>query len=378
MDNLMARIHQNVMAIDYIQSKVETVTNNLRTLFSHMNTRLITHLEHSNRLNNEIEEMKFGLLDLVKGKLSPLLIQPKLIAATLHDIQRLLNQKYPGFHLACKTVQEIYKSVKFLYTRNNSNIYITIRFPLSYQQHPLTVYRIISVPVPINETSEHGTHLINLPKFLMVSHDSEFYATLSQEDISSCTGRNPSFCTLNKALTPATTPSCEYGLFANNKVTVNAHCDFRFVHNQINPKVMELNPNTILLYRTPVLSLDCGNEQKMVSGCDYCIMKSPCMCSVTTSQFYLQPRLTACQNTTNNIIKLHPLNLALLQQFFKPSVIKHINADTAFLRPVNISTPAFKIYKHKMNNILADDVKSHLSLKRMADRAKNDETIFKT
>ena len=163
----------------------------------------------------------------------------------------------------------------------------------------------------------------------MVSHDSEFYATLSQEDISSCTGRNPAFCTLNKALTPATTPSCEYGLFANNKVTVNAHCDFRFVHNQINPKVMELNPNTILLYRTPVLSLECNNEQKMVSGCDFCIMKFPCMCSVTKSQFYLQPRLTACQNTTNNITKLHPLNLALLQQFFEPSVVKHITGPSS-------------------------------------------------
>ena len=116
----------------------------------------------------------------------------------------------------------------------------------------------------------------------------------------------------------------------------------------------------------------------MVSGCGFCIMKFPCMCSVTTTQFYLQPRLTGCQNETQNITKLHPLNLALLQQFFDPAVVKHIYADTAFLRPVNISTPAFKIYKHKMSNILADDMKGHLSLKRMADKAKNDETIFKT
>ena len=378
MDNLMAGIHQNEMAIDYIQTKVDSVASNLRDLFLRMNTRLITHLEHSNRLNNEIEEMKLGLLDLVKGKLSPLLIQPEVIASTLHGIQRLLNQKYPGFHLACKTVQEIYQSGKFLYTRNNSNIYVTIKFPLTYQQHPLTVYRIISVPVPINETSEHATHLLNLPKFLVISHDSEYYATLSQEDLSSCTGGSSTYCTLNQALTPATTPSCEYGLFANNKVTVNSHCDFRFVHNQISQKVIELNPNTILLYRTPVLSLECGSGQKMVSGCDFCIMKFPCMCSVTTTQFYLQPRLTGCQNETRNITKLHPLNLALLQQFFDPAVIKHIYADTAFLRPVNISTPAFKIYKHKMSNILADDMKGHLSLKRMADKAKNDETIFKT
>ena len=378
MDNLMAGIHENEMAIDYIQSKVETVASNLKEMFLRMNTRLITHLEHANRLNNEIEEMKLGLLDLVNGKLSPLLIQPEVIAATLHDIQRLLNQKYQGFHLISKTVQEIYTSAKFLYTRNNSNIYVTVKFPVSYQQHPLTVYRIISMPVPINETSEHGTHLLNLPKFLIISHDNEYYATLSQEEFSACTGRNPTYCTLNKALTPATTPSCEYGLFANNKVTVNSYCDFRFVHNQITPKVIEINPSTILLYRTPVLSLECGNEQRMVSGCDYCIMKFPCMCSVTTSQFFLQPRLTACQNETKNVTKLHPLNLALLQQFFDSSVIKHIYADTAFLRPINISTPVFKIYKHKMNNMLADDIKTHLSLKRMADKAKNDETIFKT
>ena len=61
------------------------------------------------------------------------------------------------------------------------------------------------------------------------------------------------------------------------------------------------------------------------------------MCSVTTTQFYLQLPLTACQNKTQNITKLHPLNLALLQQFFDPSVIKHIYADTAFVKPLNIS-----------------------------------------
>ena len=30
--------------------------------------------------------MKLGLLDLIKGKLSPFFIQPEIIAATLYDI----------------------------------------------------------------------------------------------------------------------------------------------------------------------------------------------------------------------------------------------------------------------------------------------------
>ena len=58
MDNLMAGIHQNEMAVDYIQSQVESVASNLRELFLRMNTRMTTHLQHATRLNNEIEEMK--------------------------------------------------------------------------------------------------------------------------------------------------------------------------------------------------------------------------------------------------------------------------------------------------------------------------------
>ena len=44
----------------------------------------------------------------------------------------------------------------------------------------------------------------------------------------------------------------------------------------------------------------------------------------------------------------------------------------------NHSTPAFKIYDHEMTQILADDTKSHLNLRKMVDKAKNDEIIFKS
>ena len=76
---------------------------------------------------------------------------------------------------------------------------------------------------------------------------------------------------------------------------------------------------------------------------------------MTTTQLYLHPRLTACQTITRNITKLQPLNLALLQEFFDSSVTEHIYADTIFVTPLNVSTPAFKIYKHEMHEVLADD-----------------------
>ena len=118
------------------------------------------------------------------------------------------------------------------------------------------------------------------------------------------------------------------------------------MENFIQPKIFELNPTTILIYKVSLLSLECDQNQTMVTGCNFCLMQVPCMCSVTTTQFYLKPRLTACQNETRNITKLHPINLALLQEFFDSSLTQHIYADTTFQKPLNVSTPDFKIYDH--------------------------------
>ena len=74
--------------------------------------------------------------------------------------------------------------------------------------------------------------------------------------------------------------------------------------------------------------------------------------------------------------KLHPLNIALLQEIFYSSLTEHIYADTTFQHPLNISTPALKLYKHEINGILVDDNWTHLNLRSMATQAKNDEMIL--
>ena len=378
MDNLMKGIQTNEMAIKYVQTQIQTFASNIQTTFTHMNDLLITQLEHSNHLNHELEEFKLGIIDLVEGKLSPLLIQPEHIKAAFHDIQKLLNRNYPGFGLAYQDIQNVYSSGNFLFARNNSNIYITIKLPLTYRPKPLSLYKLSTIPVPINETSTHATTLLNLPPFFLITDDSEYYASLSELEISKCYGKPQLYCPFNLALRPATSQSCELGLFTNNKQMVHSFCDFRFLENTILPKLVELNPTTILVYRISLLSLECGQNQKMITGCDFCLMQVPCMCSITTTQFYLKPRLVACQNESRNITKLHPINLGLLQEFFDPAMTEHIYADTTFQKPLNVSTPAFQIYDHEMNQVLADDTKAHLNLRKMADKAKNDEIIFKS
>ena len=378
MDNLIKGVEDNEMAIKYIQTQIQTVTTDIQSTFTHMNDLLMKQVKNSNHLNHELDEFKLGIIDLVKGRISPLLITPLVLKAALKDVNRLLEKNYPGFGLILQDIQEIYSSGEFLFARNHSNIYVTLKLPIAFRPKPFILYKITSHPVPINETASHATTLLDLPSYFFMSDDNEFYATLSNMELSKCYGSNQLYCPFNLAFRPATSHSCELGLFLNNKHMVHSLCNFRFVENTLQPKIIELNPTTILIYKISLLSLECGQNQKMITGCDFCIMQIPCLCSITTSQFYLKPRLTACQNKTRNITKLHPINLALLQEFFDASKTQHIYADTTFLKPLNISTPAFKIYNHKMNQVLADDTKAHLSLSKMADKAKNDEVIFKS
>ena len=140
-------------------------------------------------------------------------------------------------------------------------------------------------------------------------------------------------------------------------------CDFRFLHDAVKSSVIELNPYSLALYRTPLLSMECGKRDKN-KRLRFLHFKVPCQCSITTSDFYLAPGLTSCHNHTKHVTKVHPVNIILLLHFFTNKYTDNIFADTTFTNPVNMTVPNFKLYNHNMKNSLANDNKAHLSLSK--------------
>lgn len=130
------------------------------------------------------------------------------------------------------------------------------------------------------------------------------------------------------------------------------------------------------MYNIDVLELDCKSGKRMEKGCSFCVVNISCECAVSTPTIYIPPRLSGCHKNTSNI--LHPVNLALLQHFFNNSVLKNIDSNSLFGSPLSIAVPEFRLYNHTMRNIIADDRKAHLSLKRMADSAKKDAMVFQS
>ena len=117
----------------------------------------------------------------------------------------------------------------------------------------------------------------------------------------------------------------------------------------------------------------------MEKGCAFCTLKVPCKCSVATAQIYLPPRLAACHTISNDTItKVHPVNLALLQNFFNDSALQQITGNSLFQNPLKVNVPNFRIYNHTMSSIMADDRKSHLNLKKMAEVTRKDSVVFQS
>ena len=378
MDNLMQGVKNNDLAITYVHTQLQSSSKDLQGNFEQMSSILTKQIQQSNHLNHQLDEIKLGIIDLVKGKLSPLIVPPELLQNTIEEIQKLLNLKYPEFYVAHTPVDQLYKSDNFLYARQNNSLFITIKLPISAHKSNLRLFDVMAFPVPINSTSADGTQLLDLPDHFAISADQQFYTTLTDTELNKCTGEKHVHCFFNKALTPITTESCILALFTNSKEKVHALCDFRFIQDSIKPSIHEIGVSSVVVYRSPILSMECSKQHKMVKGCDYCIFVLPCRCSLITEKFYFPPRLTSCHNHTNNITKLHPFNLVLLQEFFDHTKIQNVFADTTYAHPLNVTIPNFKIYQHNMHKLIADDKNSHLSLSRMTDQVKNDQIIFQS
>ena len=121
-------------------------------------------------------------------------------------------------------------------------------------------------------------------------------------------------------------------------------CNFRFLPNGLNAlesRIVQLTQTSVLVYNTPTLEFDCRMSKTMKKACTFCVINVPCECAVSTHKLYLPPRLSSCHKNTTDV--LHPVNLAVLQQFFNDTELKNIASNSLFKNPLTINVPQFQI-----------------------------------
>ena len=375
-ENLMQGIQQNYEHIENITMETSKFIAHFENVSLKLSNLLIKQMNSSSVINKYLEELKLGLHEMIKGKLSPFIIHPKVLKHTIHHIQLILSEKFKGFYLIHTDPSHYYSSAQLLFARNHSTLYLSVKFPISTFSSPLSLYKVFSYPVPVNDTSNHGTQILDLPEYFVLTPDNQRYASLSSKKLSFCSGTEILYCSFSLTLVSSVKASCVSSLFLNAKSEIHQLCDFRFLLDVLKPSVEEIFHNTLLVYKTKTLAFDCQSYHKIVKGCNFCLIQTPCMCSVSTDSFFIPKKVEQCQNHTDDITILHPVNLALIQQFFSAESYNTIVGDTTFTTPVDITLPHFYIFNHTFSNVIAQDKKLHLSLKRIAQATLQDKKIF--
>ena len=227
-DNAMNGIKRNQKALNFLNTLIQRDIVNLEKHYTDYFQLLADQTQDSTTLQNYIIDLKSIIINLVEGKLSPLLLKPEVITETVKDIQHILNRNYSSYQILTSNPTYYYNYAKYVVLRNNTKLYLSLQFPITTHEKLFHTYKIHSFPVEINQNSNHATQLLDLPEYFLITKYNKFYTTLTSNQFDKCQGYNPKHCEFNPLFKSSNFSECAFYIFMNEKSKIKIHCDFKF------------------------------------------------------------------------------------------------------------------------------------------------------
>ena len=231
----------NKHGLEILRTHIKDTQEAYQCTFGTMTGIAMEQLSPYSDVHFTLDQLKFGIIDMIKGNLSPIIITPQILAKTIRDLQLLLDSKYHGYYVMNDDPHYYYKFSQFILARKGSTLFVSLKIPVTSYKYPFDVFSITIVEVPVNSTSPHVTQLLRQPDYLIISRDSSQYTTLSSSEYSSCIGTSFRHCSQRAVIKSSlTNPSCILSVFKNDVASVRSLCDFRVLQGSFQPHVLEL------------------------------------------------------------------------------------------------------------------------------------------
>lgn len=175
---------------------------------------------------------------------------------------------------------------------------------------------------------------------------------------------------------------CVVALLENDNSKIQKSCRMTIIRDAVRPEIVRINSDHMLLVDIQQYTLVCPNENenKIIKGCKFCIKQFRCGCIVKTTGVTLPSQITDCSKQIDEITELHPINLNYLGKFFSNNHLKDVNGSKLFGKDIKIELPKIEIFedaKIKPEHIEYDE-KLKIDLTKLADKFKNDQTIYES
>ena len=298
----------------YMASLAHTVKDELQNIYNVFflyNKFLITHVSLIDQRLAALHHMQIQSIEflqsiqlLLTGKISPRLITQLQVKKLYKIISKHLQKNYPSFVITNPDINNFYDSPNYLFYAIDKHLYIQVKIPLSSYNAIFEVYKIISVPLPLNNNqSLHMYTSYELPSLLALSVDKNYYIDLSNEQYETCIGTPIRHCSHNIAIQTTSRPSCAVAIFMNQFNKISSICKSTLsLHTNLPQQIYSLGGNTYFVTGTQdaeAWTLNCEKPHlPSFPSCTLCTIHIPCSCSLHSTNFIIAKSLHTCDKET--------------------------------------------------------------------------------
>ena len=285
-------------------------------------TQLTYVLAQQNNELNRLTSFHEGLTSILLGRLSPKLVSTTELRKALNKILEWANTnnvKAKPLMLPSQ-IHLYYEATTTTAFKHKDSLFILVKVPMSTTNKNMKIYKIERYPVIShgrNSLSQPGYTLLKSNKqFLAVTHNDLAYKFLTSHDLLNCRSVFQPYCPSMASLIPSSHPTCEWGLFMNNRQIADKYCD-HLVYPDFPPaSLKEISPRKYMFTSMAgKISIHCRLQVSYVTLSNQSLLEIPCLCSATNEHVLIPEQYCKHDVDVTTPISQHIVSWPLLKLF---------------------------------------------------------------
>jgi Baculovirus F protein len=227
--------------INFLKQDFSSFQKNVKTEFARVETRFI-YLARASRvtrtmdmlydqLHGDVQQLLHAFLHASMGKLDSYFLPYDTYLELAKQIQSALPRGKEMVTHDDSGVMRLYYSLATLSAfEYKGNLRLFIEFPILNKQRLFSVYEPVYLPTQIN-SSDLFFAILPKTELFAVSHDMEYYFSLSKAELSTCQQLAMTVCHPMRTISRKNVPDCHYSLFSGDHTNVEQLCSIQTYKN---------------------------------------------------------------------------------------------------------------------------------------------------
>ena len=340
----------------------------------------------------QVEALYLGVQQLQQGKLSCHMIPPETLRWAILDTMTLLREKRPHLQLIHHDEKFYYEVAKFKAavhkTADSQVLFVTVLAPVTMRRLrvPLTVWEILKFPLKAPDDQGYYTMLKTSIKYVAYHHATDYYMTaVNDGELMPRLGGVVDIHKTSLKLYSKYELTCALALFGTDLESIQTHCGYTVVFDDLPPSVVRINANKLLLTNvTQILVERRGREnvtalhQQINFTQAHVIYNMPCESRILAEGEFFHSNEHCLDDETQEVSNVtYPVNVAVLRQYFSNnSLLDKINHAMEMSFSITARLPLLEIDKPQYEGLLARDEKFSFDFEQIKNATEQDKAVY--